>query len=75
VPCDPDNVYLTSGASDGIMVKNSKIIQFDFSSKLLTADKGEGRRRALRTLDLRCTHRSSFAPLSLPDYAEAVGVW
>lgn len=22
VPCDPDNIYLTTGASDGIVVKN-----------------------------------------------------
>ena len=28
VPCDPDNIYLTTGASDGIVVQNTS--DFDF---------------------------------------------
>ena len=45
VPCDPDNVYLTSGASDGIVVKNQKsnnsLFQVNFSLQIKGRAGGE----------------------------------
>lgn len=35
VRCDPDNIYLTTGASDGIVVQNTS--PFDFFACLLSA--------------------------------------
>lgn len=30
VPCDPDNIYLTTGASDGIVVQDTSHFDFVF---------------------------------------------